>query len=151
VKKKKPAVGLTGEDLYREYMLGKWNSNLTVIKIISWIDAKALFQRPALCLIGPEQKSLDEYYGKVKVCISSKYCNLAKRYLNTLEGRGFVFEKSYLNGSVETSCALGLSDLAIDIVYTGSSIRQYNLKIYDKICESNFVIVGGKNDKELQL
>ena len=81
---------------------------------------------------------------KVKVCINSKYKNLAKKYLNSLENLGFNFTKIYLSGSTEAAYSNGLSDLVIDIVYTGTSIKNANLEVYDKIFESDFVIIGIK-------
>jgi len=56
--------------------------------------------------------------------------------------KGFVFQKLYVNGSVETMCSEGLADLAIDIVYTGGSVEMYNLDVLDQIIKSDFLIIG---------
>jgi len=82
---------------------------------------------------------------KLKVCINSKYKNLAKRYLAALNGNR-NFTSVYLSGSTESAYSMGISDLVIDIVYTGSSIRDAALEVYDKIFESDFVVVGVEND-----
>jgi ATP phosphoribosyltransferase len=140
-KKNKQAIGLTGEDLFKEYCLRERETELKIIKKIGWNDENALFKKPVLCLIGPRNKKLKK---KNKVAIPDKYKTISKKYLNFLESKGFVFEKIYLNGSIETCCSEKISDLVIDIVYTGKTIEKLGLKVYDKIFESNFVIIGDK-------
>ncbi|MAG91927.1 hypothetical protein CMO83_04590 [Candidatus Woesearchaeota archaeon] len=138
--------GLTGRDLFKEYKLTKYNSKLSVLKTINWEDKKALFGKPALCLLGPKNKKFEDLPKKLRVCINIKYKNLAKKYLNQLESKGYTFERKYLAGSTETAYSNGLSDLVIEIVYTGYSINKVNLAVYDKIFESDFVVIGVKND-----
>ena len=142
----KKLIGLTGRDFLREYELSKHNNKLIVLKTISWHDKKAIFGKPALCLLGPKDKKLEDLPKNLKVCINSKYKNLAKKYLNILEDKGYKFAKIYLSGSTEAAYCNGLSDLVIDIVYTGTSIKNANLIVYDKIFESYLVIVGVKDD-----
>ena len=142
----KKAFGLTGSDLLKEYRLSNYNSKLKVFKKICWTDKTAKFGKPTLCLLGPKEKKLEQLSKNLKVCINSKYKNLAKRYLNVLEGKGYSFIKIYLSGSTEAAYCNGLSDLVIDIVYTGASIKAANLDVYDKIFESDFLVIGVKND-----
>ena len=142
----KEVFGLTGSDLLREYQLSKYNSKLSIIKTISWLDTKAKFGKPTLCLLGPKEKNLEQLSKNLRVCINSKYKNLAKRYLNVLETKGYSFVKIYLSGSTEAAYCNGLSDLVIDIVYTGASIKEAILEVYDKIFESDFVIISAKKN-----
>ncbi len=147
-KKGKRVIGLTGQDLFKEYCLKNYRTDLKILKIIGWDDPSALFRKPVLCLLGPKEKTLETIPRNQRVCISAKYKFLAKKYLNLLEARGYCFEKFYVNGSTEDSYSLGLADLVIDIVYTGNSIQKLGLRVYDKIFYSNFVVIGGKaNDK----
>lgn len=142
----KKIIGLTGRDLFKEYELSKYSTKLLVLKTIDWNDKNAMFGKPVLCLLGPRGKKLEDLPKNIRVSINSKYKNLAKKYLNILEGKGYRFVKIYLSGSTESAYCNGISDLVIDIVYTGSSIKNANLEVYDKIFESDFVIVGVKND-----
>lgn len=149
-KKGKKVIGLTGEDLYKEYCLKERENaaNILILKRINWYDEKALYKKPTLCLIGPKEKSLKSLEKNLTVCISAKYKKIAKKYLNFLESReNFIFKKIYVNGSVEKSCSEGIADLVIDIVYTGSSIKKCGLKVYDKIMQSDFLILGGATKK----
>lgn len=142
----KKAIGLTGRDLFKEYELSKYDTKLVILKTIDWNDKNAVFGKPVLCLLGPKGKKLEELPKNLKVSINSKYKNLAKKYLNILEGKGYRFAKIYLSGSTEAAYCNGISDLVMDIVYTGSSMTNANLEVYDKIFESDFVIIGAKND-----
>ena len=142
----KKAIGLTGRDLFKEYELSNYNTKLLVLKTINWNDKNAMFGKPVLCLLGPRGKKLEDFPKNLRVSINSKYKNLAKKYLNILEDKGYRFAKIYLSGSTESAYCNGISDLVIDIVYTGLSIKNANLEVYDKIFESDFVIVGVKND-----
>ena len=142
----KRIIGLTGRDLFKEYELSKDNTNIVVLKTINWDDQNAMFGKPVLCLLGPKGKKLEDLPKNLRVSINSKYKNLAKKYLNILEDKGYRFAKIYLSGSTESAYCNGISDLVIDIVYTGSSMKNANLEVYDKIFESDFVILGVKND-----
>ena len=142
----KTVFGLTGSDLLKEYQLSKYESKLSVIKTFVWLDEKAKFGKPTLCLLGTKEKNFEQLPKNLKVCINSKYKNIAKRYLNVLESKGYKFVKIYLSGSTEAAYCNGLSDLVIDIVYTGASIKESDLEVYDKIFESDFLVIGVQDD-----
>ena len=139
----KPVLGLVGEDLYSEFKLRKRNT-LKVLRRISWIDKAALFGKPTLCLLGPLNKELKEFRNPVTVCISSKYTLLAKKYLNRYERTGVVFRKISMNGCIEACIQNKIADVVIDIVYTGTSIKKFQLQVYDQILQSDFLIIGGR-------
>ena len=140
--KGKRAIGLTGEDLYKEY--GK--SKLVIIKKVEWDDKNAMFAKPALCLIGPEGKNIEQIPKSLTVAISSKYKNISERYLKKLERQGFEIEMIFMTGSIEPTCSEGIADMVIDIVYSGSTMKKYGLEVYDIITKSDFLIIGGTND-----
>jgi ATP phosphoribosyltransferase len=139
----KTAVGLTGEDLYKEFLLNR-ATELEVLRRLEWNDKKAVFGKPALCLLGPNNKTLNEVPNKARVYIATKYKRLANCYLEKYKKQGFKFKLFYVNGCIERSISEGLADLVIDIVYTGRTIRESSLQVYEKIQESNFLILGTK-------
>ena len=143
--KGKRAIGLTGEDLYKEYSLAT-DTNINILKRIEWKDPSTLFGKPALCLLGPKNKELTPEKECLTIFIAAKYKNIAEKYLLQLEDLGYSFEKSYINGCVETGCSEGMADLIIDIVYSGRSMEKYGLKVYEKIMESDFLVIGEKDD-----
>ncbi len=96
-----------------------------------------MFKKPTLCLIGPKNRKLKN---GMKIGITKKYKNLANKYLKTLNN--YNIKKLYFNGSTELSCKEGITDFVIDIVNTGSTIKKLDLKIYDKILQSDIIILG---------
>jgi len=150
----KKAIGLTGEDIFRDFLLKKRKSGLVMLKKIKWEDQQALFGKPTLCLLGPKDNSLSGFPKgrELRVGVSAKYKELAKKYLNQLESNGYVFRKISIQGCCETAVKAGLADLVIDVVYTGESMMQAGLDVYDRIFSSDFVIIGSekfwrRNDK----
>lgn len=141
----KKVIGITGEDLFKEFLLNFKNSGLSVIKKFSWLDAPSMFGKPCLCLLGPKGKKLEDMPKKLRVCINKKYAKMSKKYLSTLEDRGYSFEKLYLSGVTEETFVKGLVDLVIEIVYSGKSAIEAQLEVYDKIFESDIVVIGGKD------
>ena len=141
----KKVIGLTGEDLLNEYCAAKKSNNLEILEKVEWKESGALFGKPALCLLGPKNKELGELPKELVVCIAGKYRNVADAYLAELEKSGFTFRKIYVSGCVETGYSEGIADLAVDIVYSGSTMEKNGLKVYEKIEESDFVIIAPKS------
>lgn len=148
VKKGEEAIGITGEDLLKEFLLKNYNTEIKILKRIPWKNKKYLFEKPTLCLLGPKNKKLEDLGKNLKICINSKYKELAKKYyLNYLENKGYRFEKIYASGATEEFFYRGIVDLVIDIVCSGKSAKKVGLEVYDKIFESDIVIIGEENEK----
>jgi len=146
--KNNKTIGITGEDLFKEFSLKNKKNNLEIIERKKWKDKSILFGKPTLCLLGPKNKNLNQFKGKIRVCINSKYKRIAKNYLNSLESKGYNFEKIYVSGASEEMFSVDMAELIIDIVYSGKSSEKFNLGVYDKIFGSDIVIIG-KNQKDL--
>jgi len=54
----KRVIGLTGEDLYNEYILKQGTNNLKVIKKIEWTDPEAFFGKPACAFLDQKTRNL---------------------------------------------------------------------------------------------
>lgn len=147
----KSAIGVTGEDLFKEFKLRIPNAQIEIIQTIKWEDPSFLFNKPALCLLGSKDKTLDSLKKQIKICINSKYKELAKKKCtNYLENKGYQIEKIYASGATEEFFSKGLVDLVIDIVCSGNSADKYNLKVYDKLFSSDIVIIGGIDEKAVE-
>ena len=140
----KNVIGITGEDLLKEFLLSNKNSGVSIVKRIDWKDDNCIYGKPTLCLLGDDKKKLEDLDKQQRVCINKKYSKIAKKYLARLEDRGFRFEKLYLSGATESTFVNNISDLVIDIVYSGKSAKEAGLAIYDKIFSSDIVIIGCK-------
>lgn len=135
-------IGITGEDLLKEYTLENYNSKLKVLEKFPWKDKNSLFGKPVLCLLGKKDRAIEELKNKsIRVGINKKYEKIAKKCLNNLEREGYNFNKLYFTGSTEEIFQLGLIDLIIDIVCSGKSASSAGLEVYDKIFESDIVMI----------
>ncbi len=144
LKQGKNVIGITGEDLYKEFNLK--NENITeILKIIPWKDAKCFFGKPTLCLLGSKDKTLENLPKKIRICINRKYQKLTNKYcINKLISQGYNVEKVYVSGDSESMFSNSLVDLVVDIVYSGKSAEEAGLKVYDKIFSSDIVVIGRK-------
>ena len=62
--------------------------------------------------------------------IATKYVNVAKKFYGE-RNRDIAIIK--LNGSIELGPILGLSDVIVDIVETGNTLRENNLEVIENI------------------
>lgn len=147
----KKVIGITGEDLFEEYKLRQTNNNLEVLEKIEWFDENFFYNKPTLCLLGPENKTLDQISGRVNICINSKYRKLSNKTLLSLRNKGYDCQSFYVNGSTEEYFKSGLANLVIDIVCTGKSMKKYGLKVYETILSSDIVILKPKNKTRFSL
>ncbi|MCU9613794.1 ATP phosphoribosyltransferase [Caldibacillus lycopersici] len=78
---------------------------------------------------------------KKKLIVATKYPNVAKKYFNQ-QGRSIEVIK--LNGSVELAPLVGLSDCIVDIVETGTTLKENGLKILEEICPISARLIVNK-------
>ncbi|SHJ55511.1 ATP phosphoribosyltransferase [Paramaledivibacter caminithermalis] len=76
-----------------------------------------------------------------KLIIASKYPNIAKKYFNK---KGIFNEVIKLNGSVELAPILGLSDVIVDIVETGTTLKENGLVVLEEIHDISARLVVNK-------
>jgi len=146
-KKEIITVGITGDDLFDEFRFGNKESKLKLINTTDWVDEKTLYGRPVLALISAKNndknfKSLKEM---PKIGVPKKYKNTVNQYLKNIFKDKF-FEKNifYYSGGVEENILFGLYDFAVDIVYTGESLKESNLKIIDILRASDISTISCK-------
>ncbi len=88
------------------------------------------FGKCTMCVCGPA-----ELKGKIdsmpNLRVASKYPKIAKKYFN--DEKGQTIELIKLNGSVELAPLVGLSDVIVDIVETGSTLRANGLDVLAEI------------------
>ena len=89
------------------------------------------FGKCRMCVCGPhDAKSLLEHREMIRV--ASKYPNIAKDYFFNKKHQTVDIIK--LNGSVELGPIVNLSDVIVDIVETGSTLRENGLEVLEEIC-----------------
>ena len=109
-------IGIVGADTIIE-------ENRNVCEIL---DFK--FGRCDLCIAGPPaSKAKLEDGGLIRV--ATKYPNIAKKYFDDRNRKAEIIK---LNGSVELGAIVGLADVILDIVETGSTLRENGLEVLVK-------------------
>lgn len=89
------------------------------------------FGQCRMCVCGPaEAAELLKYQAMIRV--ASKYPNIAKDYFYNKKHQTVDIIK--LNGSVELGPIVTLSDVIVDIVETGSTLRENGLTVLEEIC-----------------
>ena len=74
--------------------------------------------------------------------VATKFQNIAKRHYSSI-GRDIDIIK--LNGSIELAPILGLSDVIVDIVETGATLKQNNLEVFDTLFEISARLIANKS------
>lgn len=89
------------------------------------------FGKCRMCVCGPASaRELLKKNGIIRV--ASKYPVIAKDYFNNRKHQTVEIIK--LNGSVELAPIVGLSEVIVDIVETGSTLRENGLEVLEEVC-----------------
>lgn len=86
------------------------------------------FGKCRFCLAG--KKGADFYGGYNEKVIATKYPNVAKKFF---ESKGMDVKIIKIEGSVELAPLLGLVDAIVDIVETGTTLKENGLEIIEEI------------------
>jgi ATP phosphoribosyltransferase len=94
-----------------------------------------------MCVCGPE--SAREVLSKNEIIrVASKYPNIATNYFKTKKNQTVEIVK--LNGSVELAPIVNLSDVIVDIVETGTTLKENGLTVLEEICPLSCRMVVNK-------
>lgn len=89
------------------------------------------FGKCRMCVCGPASaKELLQHHEMIRV--ASKYPNIAREYFHNKKHQTVDIIK--LNGSIELAPIVGLSEVIVDIVETGSTLRENGLEVLEEVC-----------------
>ena len=119
-------IGVVGKDILEEYKpdiyeladLGLGKCSMCVASVADWYDDTS---RP--------------------IRVATKFIHTAQNYYNKI-GRDIELIK--LNGSIELAPILGLSDVIVDIVETGTTLKENNLKVFETISKISARLIANK-------
>jgi len=74
--------------------------------------------------------------------IATKMVNITEKYFAR---KAMPVEVIKLYGSIELAPLVGLSDAIVDIVETGTTMKQNGLKVVETIMESSAYLIANKN------
>ena len=84
-----------------------------------------------MCVCGPES-ARQKLRGQELIRVATKYPHIAKDYFYNQKNQTVEIIK--LNGSIELAPIVGLSEVIVDIVETGSTLKENGLVVLEEIC-----------------
>ncbi len=81
-------------------------------------------------------------FSKAEIKVATKMVNITKRYFAE---RAVSADIIKLYGSIELAPLVGLADMIVDIVETGTTMKQNGLEVVEHIMESTTYLIANKN------
>ena len=120
-------IGIAGKDIILEYSPD----------IYELLDLKI-----GKCKMAVATKK-DFYDNKEKTLrVATKFSNITKNYYSSI---GRDIDIIHLNGSIEIAPILGLSDVIVDIVETGTTLKENNLEVIADIVPISARLIANKS------
>ncbi len=120
-------IGVAGKDILLEYKPD----------IYELLDLKTGICRMA---VAAKNDFHDDTRKTLKV--ATKFSTIAKEYYRSI---GRDIDIIHLNGSIEIAPILGLSDVIVDIVETGTTLRENDLSVIETIVDINARLIANKS------
>lgn len=100
-----------------------------------------------MCVAGPAS-ARELLKNNEIIRVASKYPKIAKDYFYNKKHQTVEIVK--LNGSVELAPIVGLSEVIVDIVETGSTLKENGLEVLEEICPLSARVVVNEASMKLQ-
>jgi len=114
-------------------------------KLYEVLDLKT--GRCKMCVCGPASaKELLMHHELIRV--ATKYPNIAKDYFYNKKHQTVEIIK--LNGSIELAPIVGLSEVIVDIVETGATLRENGLTVLEEVCPLSARMVVNEVSMKMQ-
>lgn len=89
------------------------------------------FGKCRMCVCGPKEAE-DKLQHHELIRVATKYPKIAKDYFYNTKNQTVEIIK--LNGSIELAPIVGLSEVIVDIVETGSTLKENGLVVLEEVC-----------------
>ncbi|GIM28236.1 ATP phosphoribosyltransferase [Clostridium polyendosporum] len=126
-------MGIVGKDTILE-------NQTNFYEVVDLSVGKCFFALASL----PSFKELPSYHRKI---IATKYTKVAHDFFRE---KGEDVEIIKIEGSVELAPILGLADAIVDIVETGSTLKENGLIIFEKICDISARLIVNKASMKMK-
>ena len=120
-------LGICGKDILLEY-------SPDVYELLDLHMGKC-----RMCVAGPKDFA-DDHSRRLRV--ATKFTSIARRYYSS---QSREIELIHLNGSIELAPLLGLSDVIVDIVETGKTLKENGLEVMETIVPISARLVANKS------
>ncbi len=105
------------------------------------------FGKCRMCVCGPKEAA-EKLKHHEMIRVASKYPAIAKEYFYNRKHQTVDIIK--LGGSVELGPIVGLSDVIVDIVETGSTLRENGLEVLEEICPLSARLIVNQVSMQMQ-
>ncbi len=119
-------IGVAGKDILLEY----------APDVYELLDLNTGICRMAVAA----KKGFRDDTGKT-LRVATKFSNIAKNYYSSL---GRDIDVIHLNGSIEIAPILGLSDVIVDIVETGTTLKENDLEVIETVVPISARLIANK-------
>lgn len=100
-----------------------------------------------MCVAGPRSHEQFLKHGEL-IRVATKYPNIAKDYFYNKKHQTVEIIK--LNGSIELAPIVGLSEVIVDIVETGTTLKENGLEVLEEICELSARVVVNRVSMKME-
>ena len=125
-------LGIAGSDILTEYRPD----------VYELLDLR--MGRCRMCVAGPKDFADDHAH---TLRVATKFPSIARSYYNA---RSREIDLIHLNGSIELAPILGLSDVIVDIVETGKTLRENGLAVLDEIMPISARLIANKSSDKFK-
>ena len=119
-------IGIAGKDILLEYKPD----------VYELLDLK--MGRCRMCVAGPKDFRDDPRH---TLRVATKFSRIAKNYY---DAQGRDIDIIHLNGSIEIAPIIGLSDVIVDIVETGTTLKENNLEVFATVVPISARLIANK-------
>lgn len=120
-------IGVVGKDILEE-------GNFDIYELLDLNLGKC-----NMCVAAPNDY-VEDFDRPLRV--ATKFVNIAKNYYISLNREIEIIK---LNGSIEIAPILGLSDVIVDIVESGKTLKENNLRVYEQILPISARLIANKS------
>ncbi len=120
-------IGVVGKDILEE-------GNFDIYELLDLNLGKC-----NMCVAAPNDY-VEDFDRPLRV--ATKFVNIAKNYYISINREIEIIK---LNGSIEIAPILGLSDVIVDIVESGKTLEENNLRVYEKIMPISARLIANKS------
>jgi len=133
-------VGITGWDVVNE-------SGVTVEKVMD-----LGFGKCKLCVQAPVAQQITDVEALAGKRIATSFPHTTKEFFDKIdEKKGTKTAISFVSGSVEAACGLGLADAVVDLVETGTTMRAAGLEVVAEVLGTQAILISNPNSTHKDL
>lgn len=133
-------LGITGQDMVQE-------NNVEVENIL-----ELGFGKCKLCVQAPVVDNIKDVKTLAGKRIVTSFPHITKSFFSKFDDElGTSTSITYVSGSVEAACGLGLADAVVDLVETGTTMRAAGLEVVHDIISTEAILISNPKSEHKSL